>query len=368
MKILLAPDAFKGTMSSHEVSTIMKEVLKDHDVEVLALADGGEGTLSLFDGQLHHVDVCDPLMRPTNAQIKIHHETAYIEMAEASGILKLRSDEKNPLKTNTYGTGELILYALDQGVKTLVIGIGGSATNDAGMGMLEALGVCFYDQNGKRLSPCGEALKAVHVIDCEMLDQRLEHLNIEIMCDVNNPFTGVNGATYIYGPQKGADHQMLMDLEAGMVNMLEIIKNTQSIDLNVVPGSGAAGGIGGAFYVYLKGELKSGIEVVLEHLKFEEHAQSVDYVFTGEGMFDHQSLKGKVIDGIRNITKDLRCKLVVIAGYTSLKMVPDIDEIYSTFDSIPDDDLLNTESKTHLKRTMEKWLQDHQYSNMEVIK
>lgn len=359
MKILLAPDAFKGTMTSEEVSAIMRAVLKNHDVTVLPMGDGGEGTLSLFAGKEHLVKVHDPLMRSTRGILKIDQATAYIEMAEASGLLKLSAQEKNPLKTNTLGTGELISYALDQQVKHLVIGIGGSATNDAGMGMLCALGVRFFDEKNNLLSPCGENLEKISKIDTDQLDSRLRGVDVMIMCDVNNPFTGPHGATYTYGVQKGGDDDMLNVLERGMLNFQRLILEMFEVDLNDVPGSGAAGGIGGALHVFLKGHLASGISLVLDYNHFKELAEKMDYVITGEGQVDHQSFKGKVIDGIRNITKDLPCKLLVVAGYTDLEDVEDVDELIRTFKNRPDETMLKSQSRMQLKLAMEKWLEVH---------
>ncbi len=359
MKYILAPDSFKGTLNQTEVIKIMKEViLEDSLAEVveIPLADGGEGTLdiiiSALKGEIKTCYVYNPLMKEINSYFGVIKDTAVIEMAKASGLTLIAKEKRNPLITTTYGTGQLILKALDMKVKKIIIGIGGSATNDGGMGMAAALGVKFYDSENKELSHGGFFLEKIHHIDISKIDERVFQTEIEVMCDVSNPLTGVCGATYVYGPQKGGNKSQIMQLENGMLNYISVIEREFDINLNEIKGSGAAGGLGAGLVVFLKGKLKSGISSILDLLDFKEEVKNADIIITGEGKFDEQSLQGKVIDGIIEITKNEKCKLVIVAGYTNIKHLENVDLIISTTKEELSEEELQSNCKDNLKKTM----------------
>lgn len=356
MKIILAPDTFKGTMSSQKVIEVMKKRLNSlQDVEIIEIpiADGGEGTLDTFLTKLGGLkvscEVHDPLMRIIDSCFGVYKNTAIIEMALASGITLLDDSERDPLLTSTYGTGELILASLDKGVSKIIVGIGGSGTNDGGTGMASALGVKFLDENNNVLMTNGMCLNKIHSIDISNMDKRIYDVEIEVMCDVNNIFTGESGATYTYGPQKGADKKTLDILESGMVNLSTVIKRQFGIDLDTIEGSGAAGGLGGAFIAFCRGKLKSGIKSVLELTDFEGHIKTADYVITGEGKFDIQSLQGKVISGISSLIKGTSCHLIIVAGYS------EIDNYENAFIiSTTDRQYSERHLKIHAEKNLEK--------------
>lgn len=355
MKIILIPDSFKGTMSSSEVIVIMKNNLdKGYEIVEVPIADGGEGTLDLFmlntEARKYNCLVNNPLMEKINSSFGIIGSTAIIEMAKASGITKLKKHQFNPLVTTTYGTGELILNALDFDVDKIIIGIGGSATNDGGMGMASALGVKFYDKYNNLLNHGGKYLNDIDYFDLSGLDKRLKNVTIEVMCDVNNLFTGPDGATFVYGVQKGGNKNDLKTLEEGMKNLENIILKGLNIDLSKIPGSGAAGGLGGAIVSFLNGRLKSGIDTILDIVEFDKKLIDTDFVITGEGKLDVQSFSGKVVSGLINYTKESETKLIVVAGYTDIKEAKNIDLIIST--TSKNDREIEKNCKSNLEKAM----------------
>lgn len=322
MKILLAPDSFKGTFSSIEVITYLRQGLHKyfHDITLVEvpIADGGEGTVDAIlhakKGQKINCIVNDPLGRSIKADYGIVDNTAIIEMAAASGIMLLSDDEKNPMLASTYGTGQMIKDALDYGVSKIVLGIGGSATNDGGIGMAMALGVRFYDENENLIKEGGANLIHIRRIDTSGLDPRLISIPVDVICDVKNPLTGPSGATNTYGPQKGATPYLQRELETGMEHYRKIVEKDFGIDLNTVPGSGAAGGLGGALVTFLKATLKPGIDTILDIVEFDSLLENCDLVITGEGKIDGQSIYGKVPVGVaqRCIGKD--CVVLAFVG------------------------------------------------------
>lgn len=322
MKIILAPDSFKGTLTSLEVIELLIDGCKAHFPEAeiikLPMADGGEGTVDAFVSALGYekktFTVRGPLGAPVLGSIGLSGETAVIEMAQASGLGLLPYQSRNPMYTSTFGTGELMSRALDAGAKKILIGIGGSATNDGGMGMASALGIRFLDSEGKVLEGCGKDLGKVAEIDARFLDPRLKSCDITAICDVTNPLTGPFGATRIYGPQKGADPQMIEVLEEGMVHYKSILNHYGHIDADKLPGSGAAGGLGAAMAILLGGKLIPGIDGVLEAVSFDDLVKGVNFIITGEGRLDEQSAFGKVIYGIGRRCKNLPTKVFVLAG------------------------------------------------------
>lgn len=323
MKIILAPDSFKGSLTSMQaISIIKKAVIKYFpyaNIVELPIADGGEGTVEALVEALHgeyrDVVTMDPIGRKIKAVYGIvNGDTAVIETAAASGLPLLSSEEQNPLYTSTYGTGEIIKAVLDDGLRKFIIGIGGSATNDGGMGVATALGINFLDKNGNKLKPIGENLQSVRDIDFDGLDPRISDSDIVVMCDVQNPLTGSNGATYVYGRQKGADDIALDILERGMVNYADVVYEKLCMDNRNKEGAGAAGGLGFALSVFFNAKLKPGIEAVLDAVDFDNLVKDADLVITGEGSMDGQSIFGKVPVGIAKRCKRYDVPVSAIAG------------------------------------------------------
>jgi glycerate kinase len=324
MKFVFVPDSFKGTLSSLQVIEILEKAAKQHfeDLQVIKvpIADGGEGTvealITALGGEYRYAEVTGPIEGMTvRARYGIsENRTAIIEMAQASGLPLLNENQRNPLLTTTYGTGELIRAALDEGIREFIIGIGGSATNDGGMGMAQALGIAFMDGVGKNVGFGGRYLSEVRQIVIDGLDPRIRESSITVICDVNNPLTGPRGATYIYGPQKGATEEMLKTLENGMKNYARVIQNQLGIDVDKIPGAGAAGGLGAALTGFLGAVLKPGIDAILEFINFDSLLDDVDLVVTGEGRIDEQSAFGKVPVGVAKHCKTKNVPVVAISG------------------------------------------------------
>lgn len=311
MKILLAPDKFKGSLDAPQVCQAMTDGIKmvSNEIETISvpMADGGEGTLDLLiwysDGQKKTATVHDPLGRIIEAQygISADGKTAFIEMATASGLSLLRPDERNPLLTNTYGTGELIKTVIEAGVEQIILGIGGSATTDAGIGMAKALGWQFLDANGKEVEAIGGNLSLIKKIISSPLASQLP--NIQVACDVTNPLYGINGAAHVYGPQKGADAQAVAILDKGLEDFAKIT-GLHEYTFNS-PGFGAAGGLGFGCVFFLNAELKEGIKLLMDFCDFDKHLAGVDLIITGEGKIDNQTLQGKLVKGITSQAQNI---------------------------------------------------------------
>ncbi len=324
MSIVIAPDSFKGSLSAADVAQAMakgvQRVLPEAALTLLPLSDGGEGLVDSLvaasGGKLLEFQVTGPLGEPVTAKLGLmgNGQTAVIEMAQASGLVLVPENKRNPLVTTTFGTGELIQKALDLGCTHLIIGIGGSATNDGGMGMAQALGFRFLDDKGEDLGPGGGELARLARIDAAGKGPRLAGVVIDVACDVNNPLTGPTGAAHIYGPQKGATPEMVEILDAALANYGGMIHRDLGQNVGKVPGSGAAGGLGAGLMALLGGRLVSGIELVLNVLGFEAKAQGASLVLTGEGKFDAQSAYGKVPMGVAQRARALGVPVVVVAG------------------------------------------------------
>lgn len=324
MKILIAPDSYKDSLTALEVAdSIRKGLMRSlptAEIKILPMADGGEGTVvSIIDatgGRLVKVRVHDPLMREMESSYGITGDgsMAVIEMAAASGIQLIRKEERNPWITTTYGTGELILAALDNGCKTILLGIGGSATNDCGTGMAMALGIKFLDRNGDPVKQGGGALGEIHRIDISGRDPRIEHADILIACDVTNPLTGPNGASHVYGPQKGAGKDMVEKLDSNLGVLAGRIRDQLGKDVEKIPGAGAAGGLGGGLIAFLDGKLIEGVRAIAEMLGLEKEIQWADLVITGEGGMDYQTQFGKTPYGVAQIAKRHDKPVIAIAG------------------------------------------------------
>lgn len=324
MRIVIAPDSFKGSLTSIEVAQAMAEGVRkaapEAKVNLLPLSDGGEGLVDSLvvasGGEILEYEVTGPLGTPVLAKMGLMGggQTAVIEMAQASGLILVPEGERNPLVTTTFGTGELIGKALDLGCTHLIIGIGGSATNDGGMGMAQALGFRFLDADGELLGSGGGELARLARIDASRSDPRLSEVKIEVACDVNNPLTGPEGAAHIYGPQKGATPEMVEFLDAALARYDTILQRDLGKNVGKIPGAGAAGGLGAGLMALLNGTLISGIELVLDVLGFDQLAQGSALVLTGEGKFDAQSAFGKVPMGVARRAKALGVPVVVVAG------------------------------------------------------
>jgi len=321
MKIILSIDSFKGSLTSEEAAqAACKAILQIHpewETDIIPIADGGEGMLdvmmSTIGGTIHTVAAHNPLMEPTEANYGISTDgtTAFIEMAAISGLPLIKENQRNPMKTTTYGTGELIKDALEKGCRKFIIGIGGSATNDAGTGMLQALGFRFLDKDGNILGQGGEMLeKTVHICT-QKVHKELKNAVFIVVCDVENPFYGPHGAAYIYARQKGADDRMIAELDKGLRHFSEVIRNVTGKEIAHTPGSGAAGGMGGGMMGLLDAELKPGADLLLDISRFDERIADADLIITGEGRIDRQSLMGKIPGKI--LQKGLAYGIPVIA-------------------------------------------------------
>ena len=367
MKILIAIDSFKGSLSSKEAGEAIKNgilrVVPDAEVLISPLADGGEGTvetlLEALGGSLETVRVKGPLFQEVEAHYgilteleksqaetesntqretlpedpsKAHSEApsetdsqyspedgklAVMEMSQASGITLLSPAERNPLKTGSYGVGQMILDAYHKGCRRFLIGIGGSATNDGGIGMLNALGFRFTKENGEEISPIGEGLKDLVKIENSSVPEGLLQCSFQIACDVENPLYGENGASLVYGFQKGGNKEMLSQMDLWMKHYSELVKEYNPAANSEAPGSGAAGGLGFAFRSFLQGELKSGVSLILEETKLSEKMQGADLVITGEGRLDEQSAMGKAPIGVAKLAKEQGIPVIAFAGAVS---------------------------------------------------
>ncbi|KRM71457.1 glycerate kinase [Lacticaseibacillus brantae] len=349
MKFVIAPDSFKGSLTAKEAAENIRaglaRVYPDADYELVPMADGGEGTVqSLVDatsGELITETVTGPLGQSVQAAYGMlgDGKTAAIEMSAASGIGFVTKKTRNPLVTTTYGTGELMIKALDHGAKKIILGIGGSATNDGGAGMAQAIGVSLKDATGHELGYGGGALGDLATIDISGLDPRLNTTEILIASDVTNPLVGDTGASAVFGPQKGATRAMVKQLDQNLTHYAAVIKATLGKDLANFPGAGAAGGLGAGLLAFTQAKMERGIEIVIAYTNLQERALNADYVFTGEGGIDYQTQYGKTPFGVAKATKQVAPKAPVIVvagnigkGVDSLYQEDAIDAIFATPD------------------------------------
>ena len=327
MKIVVALDSFKGSLSSLQAGNAVKDAIQrlDHNAEIIVkpLADGGEGTVdALSDGlnaEIVEVKVSGPLLKPVIAKYCIlkDNNTAVIEMASASGLTLIPLEERNPLNTTTYGVGELIKDAIKRGCRRFIVGIGGSATNDGGVGMLTALGYEFLDKNNAPISLGAKGLKDLCIIKVDNVLPELKDCIFNIACDVNNPLCGEKGCSYVFAPQKGADKQMIKDMDIWLNNFAELSKTISNKADKDSAGAGAAGGLGFAFLAFTNATLKSGIEIILEETNIENDIKNADIVVTGEGRLDSQTIMGKAPIGIAKLAKKYNKKVIAFSGCVS---------------------------------------------------
>ncbi len=322
-KVILIPDSFKGTMSSSEICAVMKKAVLEHypECEVISIpvADGGEGSVDAFlealGGEKVYKEVTGPYF---GEKVKGYYallpgNIAVLEMA-AAAALPMVGDRKDPSKTTTYGVGELLLDAAGKGVSRIILGLGGSATNDAACGLASAVGVGFYNKKGEKFIPVGGTLDEVERIDLSGIDPVLKSIPITTMCDIDNPFYGPEGAAAVYGPQKGADEKMVEELDGKMKKLAHVMERDCGVSVQSIPGSGAAGGMGGGMVAYFKSRLQMGIETVLDTVGFSDLIEGADYVYTGEGKIDGQSLRGKVVIGVARRAKKKGVKTIAFVG------------------------------------------------------
>lgn len=324
---MIAPDSFKESMTALEVAgaveTGFQKIFSDWEYVKVPMADGGEGTVqSLVDamnGSIKKVEVLDPLGRRIEAFYGISGDgkQAVIEMAAASGLELLKSHERDVMSATSWGLGDLIRSALDEKVEKILIGIGGSATNDAGAGMIQSLGGKLLDKDGEQISYGGAGLKNLDKIDVSELDPRLNDVVIEVACDVTNPLTGMNGASYVYGPQKGADKQQIKELDQYLKHFSKVLRRDLDMDIEDEPGAGAAGGVGGALLAFFNAELRRGGELITEILSLEEVIKDADLVITGEGGINHQTIFGKTPIIVAQIAKKYDIPVIAFVGSIS---------------------------------------------------
>jgi glycerate kinase len=324
MKVLIAIDSFKGSISSingsEAISLGIKDVYRDAEILTLPLADGGEGTVEALveatGGQFIHKEVTGPLNEKAEAVYGIlgNENTAVIEVAAACGLPLVPDEKRNPLVTTTYGVGELICDAIEKGCREFVIGLGGSATNDAGIGMLQALGFSFLNIHGKEVGLGGKELQSIRSIGAAKIHPLLKECTFRVACDVNNPLYGPNGAAHIFAPQKGASPEMVKTLDEGLEHFARVVSGELDMDIHHITGAGAAGGLGAAFAGFLNARLQSGIQLVLDIIKLEENMQGVNFVITGEGKLDGQTSMGKAPLGVAELAHKHGIPVIALAG------------------------------------------------------
>lgn len=325
MKILIIPDKFKGSLSSTQVCDVIekgiKTILPESKITKLPLADGGEESLEALETQLKfervYLKVHDSLNRPIETFYGVQNNIAYIELAKATGLQLLRETERNPNFTSSFGTGEMILHALNNGAKKIYLFVGGSSTNDFGIGIAAALGYSFYDAQGKLLEPIGKNLINVKKIDNSNAVS-LKNIDFHVLTDVKNMLFGKNGAAYTFAEQKGADNEEITELDKGLINISNVIKSEFNVDVSKLEGGGAAGGVGAGAVVFCNAKINSGIDTILDLLNVDEKIIQSDLVITGEGKLDSQTLEGKVVNGVMHRCRKLKTSFSIVCGENTL--------------------------------------------------
>lgn len=349
MKIIISPDAFKGTLSAVEVANAIDKGIKklDETIETLRLpvADGGEGTLETLveatAGTTIETTVKDPFGREIQAMYGVlgDGETCIIEMASASGMLRVAAEELNPRIASTFGTGQLITAALDANYRKFIVCLGGSATNDAGTGMLRALGLRLLDRNGREITPTIDGLYELATLDFTDFDHRLAQSHFVIASDVSNPLIGATGATYVYGPQKGVQSHELVYFDRAIAHWADIVEKERAISVHQMKGAGAAGGMGAALLGFLQAEFQQGIQVVLEYLQYRKKIQQADLIITGEGQSDEQTLYGKTAVGVLQLAKEYNIPCMLLSGVVTKQAKAQLLEVFDSVSSLVDEDV-----------------------------
>jgi glycerate kinase len=323
MKIVVASDKYKGSLSANEVCSVIAESIKDIDntIEVIInpMADGGEGTVETLveslKGRYVEMRVTGPLGDDIDSRFGIiNNNIAVIEMSAASGLWLVPYDRRNPMETTTYGTGQLLKKAIEMGCRKVIMGLGGSSTNDGGMGMAQALGVRFFNSNGGLLGFGGSQLSKISKIDMSCIDLDVLDILYECACDVENPLTGKNGAAYVYAGQKGADSNMIKELNRGLINFSKVVKKDIGKNIRDLKGAGASGGLGGGMVAFLNAKLRIGVNIIIDVTKLEEKIKDADLIITGEGAFDKQTFFGKSAYGVANLAKKYNIPVITING------------------------------------------------------
>ncbi|MCG7336089.1 glycerate kinase [Sporosarcina sp. ACRSM] len=373
MKMIVAPDSFKGSLTAVEAAEAMAAGVRDYDATIttvlLPAADGGEGTMHSLVGATQGKEVTcavqDPLGRTIEANYGVLGDgvTCVVEIAEASGLTLLHEDERNPLVTSSYGTGELIRHALAAGFRKFIIGLGGSATNDAGAGMLQALGMKFLSREGVELNPGGGALNELHTMDSSHFDKRIAESHFLIASDVKNPFVGPTGASAVFGPQKGATPAMVAHLDQALNTFANVVEQQTGVSLHAKKGAGAAGGAGGAFQAFMPGEMQQGIHVVLQAIAFHEQLNEADLILTGEGKTDVQTLSGKTPFGIAEMARKEGKPVLLISGMVDQEsraaLQPYFTEIHEISDGIRSVDDLMKNATYYLQQKTKEVLEQY---------
>ncbi|MEI3613553.1 glycerate kinase family protein [Pseudogracilibacillus sp. SO30301A] len=368
MKIVIAPDSFKESMSAASTADAIERGIRnvDRNIDVIKmpLADGGEGTVEALVNSMNGKLITHTVTGPLGGKVKAFYgivgkKTAVIEIAAAAGLDLIPVEKRDPMKTTTYGVGELILHALDQGIRHFLIGLGGSATNDGGIGMAQALGAQITDKIGDPVRFGGEGLADVEHISVSKMDERVKECTFDIACDVKNPLTGPEGASFIFGPQKGADPNMVASLDQSMKKYEQLLKKDLHVDVSSIEGAGAAGGLGAAFIAFFDAKLQRGIELVMKITNIETYIQEADLVITGEGKIDDQTIYGKTPVGVAKIAKKHGVPVIAITGANLVTS----EEIYETgIDAI----FSITNAPMSLEESMEKseWLIEQVVENV----
>jgi len=342
LKILIAPDKFKGSISAEQVCMSISKGLKKYSdafkIIKLPLADGGDGSLEVLSNHIlfqeHFVEVQDPLGRQIQSSYLTHRNTAYVELATASGLARLDISDRNPMYTSTIGTGMLIVHAIQKGYKHIVLLLGGSSTNDAGIGIAEALGFQFLDSEGNTLSAVGKNLINISSIKKSSLD-KLNTVKLDILCDVKNPMFGINGAAFTYAKQKGANSEEVEYLDKGLRHFSKVLKTEFNVNVSELEGGGAAGAISAGLHAMLDGQLISGFDFMSTQLNLAEHVQNCDYIISGEGQLDSSSLQGKVVFGLLNMSKKFGKPLSLFVGNNAMPLISipkEIDHLKTIMD------------------------------------
>ena len=370
MKVLIVPDKFKGSLSANDVCDAIEKGIHNVDPSILItkipLADGGEGSLSVLENTLNferiYLEVNDPLFRPIKTYYGLDGSVAYIEMAKASGLQLLNKSEQNPMQASSLGTGELIIDAIKKGASVINLFVGGSSTNDAGIGMASAFGYEFKDKNNNLLEPIGANLNKVIKID-NSSEISFEQIKFNVLTDVKNPLFGKNGAAFVFAKQKGANNEEIIELDKGLINFSKVISSKFGIDISQITGGGAAGGISAGAVAFSNAKINSGIETILDLLNMNAHIEQSELVITGEGKLDNQTLDGKVVSGVIQRCRRLKTSFGIVCGENKLSEAELVNFSPGIIKSIMNNGILKEDAinnaETYLTKRAEEVMTDY---------